>query len=89
MPFHSTSVCVDAAPRVKSEVALPGEPVRLTARPGTSRRTSATSRAARSSMSFFVTTVTAAGVDSIVSGTSEAVTTMRSEIFAVGVARNE
>src|ERR1041385_2833889 len=83
MPFQSTSVCVDAAPRVKSDVALPAEPVRLTASPGTSRRTSATSRAARSSMSFFVTTVTAAGVDWIVSGTSEAVTTMRSEIFWV------
>src|ERR1051326_6993930 len=83
MPFHSTSVCVDAAPRVKSDVALPAEPVRLTARPGTSRRTSATSRAARSSMSLRVMTVTAAGVDSTVSTTSEAVTTMRSEIFWV------
>src|ERR1043166_10019835 len=85
MPFHITSVCVDAAPRVKSEVAWPELPVRLTVRPGTSRRTSATSRASCWSISLFVTTVTAAGVDSTLSGNAEAVTTIWSLTGVTGV----
>ena len=76
MPFHSTRVCLELAPRMKTEVVFPSEPVRLTLSPGTSRSTSATLRAARSSMSFFVMTVTEAGVDSTVSGKSDAVTMM-------------
>ncbi len=78
MPFHNTSVCCELAPRVKSEVALPFDPLRLSDRPGTSRSTSAMSRAFCSSISFFVTTVTEAGVDETVSGTAEAVTTISS-----------
>ena len=56
-PFQRTRVCLELAPRMKTEVVFPSEPVRLTLSPGTSRSTSATLRAARSSMSFFVMTV--------------------------------
>src|SRR5437870_3915852 len=78
MPFQSTSVWVEAAPRVNIDVALPALPLRATITPGTSRRRSATSRACWRSISSRVMTVTAAGVASTVSGRAEAVTTISS-----------
>ncbi len=80
IPFQRTSVCVELDPRVNSDVALPGEPVRLTTRPGTSRSTAATSAAARHSISSRVTTVAAAGVESTASGNADAVTTISCEM---------
>ena len=75
MPFHSTRVWSDSVPRMKTEVALPGEPERVTVTPGTVRSSSWTLVAWRSSISSRPITVTVAEVSSSGCSSSAAVTT--------------
>src|SRR5262245_13343092 len=79
MPFHSTRVWFELAPRVKTEAAFPGEPSCVVEMPGRVPRTEKTSVVWRAASSSASTTDTAAGKSDGVSSPNEAVTTTDSE----------
>ena len=85
MPFQSTRVWFELAPRMKSEDALPGEPLRATSTPGTVRSRSATEVSWRCSISSRSMTVTVAGTSPSSSSSRVAVTTIDSSYSAGGV----
>ncbi len=84
MPFHSSKVWSDSAPRVNTDVCWPGEPARTGRTPGTVANSSGRSSACRASISCRSMTVAAAGTSSRSAASREALTTMVSLKLGTG-----